>query len=251
MSVVLGRHHAEPRPTRLVLAPVDEELVEDRLQQVHRHDHVRVERFFVPPDVLDEEGADPPQRPVAPDDRRPAPVRVGGRGEDRLLQEILPVAREFPLEDDLRRHRLRDAPVSGEHHVVSLGERVGGPEGEAGHRKALERLHQGEPRLLIVGDDVGRDGDIRIVDDPHRLGLGDEIADGEDEPGVVDRDSVSRPLGPENGGGHRILGDVRPERHHRAQHPVKVERHLFRGGGAGAIGFQLHRAILCRAGGRL
>ena len=124
-----------------------------------------LKRLFVAPHVLDEEGTDPAKRPVAADDRRPAPVGMGGGGEDRLVEEVLPVPRELALEDDLRGHRLRCAPVPGEDDEVAPGEGIGGPEGEPRDRKPLEGLHETEPRLLIIGDDVGRDGGVLVVDE--------------------------------------------------------------------------------------
>src|SRR6185437_202386 len=113
LLVALGRVEADPRPRRLVALAVGEQLVEHRLQYVDRHDHVDVARAVALDHLLDIERADAEQLAVAADEPGAAPEGMRRRGEDRGVQQVFPVAREFLRADDAGAHRLA-ASAGGE-----------------------------------------------------------------------------------------------------------------------------------------
>ena len=76
--------HAQPGPGRARGAAEARHVLEDRAQQVDRHEHVRIHRFSVD-GFLHEQRADPHEAAVRADHRRAAPLRVGWRREDRLI----------------------------------------------------------------------------------------------------------------------------------------------------------------------
>jgi hypothetical protein len=63
---------------------------------------------------------------------------------------------------------------------------------------------------------------------PDGLGLGDQIADGEDEPVLADDHSVSGPLGAQNRRGERVLRDLGAQQYHRVERSLEVEAHILR-----------------------
>jgi hypothetical protein len=66
---------------------------------------------------------------------------------------------------------------------------------------------------------------------PHRLGLGDQIADGQYQP-VVDHDAVAGALGPQGFRAGGVGGDDRVQTDHRGQHAIEIETVVV---GAGLI----------------
>ena len=116
LAIALGRKGSEPRARRLADLSAGQQIVEDRRQQIDRHDHVDVGGLAVPAH-LQPQRADAQQLAVRTDQRRAAPPGMGGRDEDRLVQQILPIAGEFLLGDDGRLDRPAD-PV-GQHHGIA------------------------------------------------------------------------------------------------------------------------------------
>ena len=116
-------------------------VVEDRLEQVDRHDHVALERAGVDL-LLDQERADAGKLAVGADQRRAAPLRMRGRGEDRLVEHVFPVAGELALGEHRRLERMRAAAVPGDHHVLADADRAALPRSIGLDAQLAERLHQ-------------------------------------------------------------------------------------------------------------
>src|SRR3546814_11465640 len=93
------------------------------------------------------------------------------RGEDRLLEQVFPVTREFPHPDDLRLDGGAPAALPGEHHLVALANRGGAAEFQRRQVERPERLHQPEPGLLVVAEDGAGHGAAAVVGDPGSRGL--------------------------------------------------------------------------------
>ena len=137
--------------------------------------------------LLEMKRADADERAVAGDERGAAPVGMGGAGEDRLVEEIFPIAGEFLLGRDPRRHRALPAAAAGDDHALADPDPRRAAERQRRQVEPAQRLDQAEAGLLVIGQRMARDGAAVIGVDPDRLGLGDEIADGEDQPVVADR----------------------------------------------------------------
>src|SRR5262249_12388138 len=59
---------------------------------------------------------------------------------------------------------------------------------------------------------------------PDRLGLGDEVADSEDEAALADEHAAPGALGAENARGKGVLGNAGIKAHHGGECPLDVER---------------------------
>ena len=98
----------------------------------------------------------PIRRPSGADQPGAAPQRMRRRGEQRFVEMIFPVAREFLLGDDARAHGLRTAAPAGHHH--GFADRRGARMADRHSRQIerAERLHQPEAGLRIDADGMGR-----------------------------------------------------------------------------------------------
>ena len=101
---------AEPRPGRRGGAAVLQQVLEDRLQRVDRHEHVARLRRRGAGSVAHDQRADAEQAPAPVHQRRAAERAMGRRGKDGLRQQILPIAGEVPARGNgCAAHRLRAA----------------------------------------------------------------------------------------------------------------------------------------------
>src|SRR4051812_32593834 len=139
--VDLGRKESEPRPCRLVDAAEPAQIVQDRFQQVDRHDHVDVLGLAVAL-AFELQRADADQLATLVEERRATPIRVRGMGEDRLVQEIFPVAGEFLLGHDLARDRTRASAAAADHDAVAESGLGRNAERQRVDAEPAERLHQ-------------------------------------------------------------------------------------------------------------
>ena len=111
----LGGVEPEPGPRRARGAAEGQEIVEDRREQVDGDDHVEMQRVPGRGGLFELQRADAQQVAAGADERRAAPVRMGGRGEDRLVQHVFPITRELLARDDARRNRALP-PARARHH---------------------------------------------------------------------------------------------------------------------------------------
>src|SRR5207253_6002625 len=92
--VDFGGVHAEPRPRRLVDAAEFPDVVEHRLQQVDRYDHVDVFGLALAL-AFELQRTDADQFAAVRDQPGAAPIGMRGMGEDGLIQQIFPIAGKF------------------------------------------------------------------------------------------------------------------------------------------------------------
>ena len=117
-TVALRGIDADPRPRRLVDAAPGAQLLDQRRQQVDRHDHVDVARHVLSAGAFDVQRADADEPAIAGEETGAAPERMRGGGENGLVEEIFPIAGEFVLGDDPRFDEL--APTAGgDHHRIA------------------------------------------------------------------------------------------------------------------------------------
>ena len=161
--------------------------------------------------------------PSGADQRRAAPERMRGRGEDRLVEMIFPVAGEFLLGDDAGPHRLLrpPPPPAHDHGFADLGR---------SSASELERRQSSSPIACTSAKPVSRrsrsDGPARRARcrrQPDVLRLGDEIADRQHQAVVGNDDAAAGPLRAEYGGGEGVFGDLGLQRNDGPQSLLEIE----------------------------
>jgi len=191
-------------------------------QQVDRHEHVDVEGLAVHL-LLHQQRPDADQVALRVEQRRAAPLRMGRRGEQRLVEHVLPVAGKFLLCDDPRPEGVGAAAVSDhEGRIADL---------DVGCQTALkvrgsqlaQRLDQAEPGRLVVGERVAGHGGAAIGGEPDLRCLVDEVADREHEAVLADHRAVTAALGPERGSAVGIFRNFGANQHHRVERALEVE----------------------------
>src|SRR5436309_11111756 len=112
MSFDFGRIEAQPGPGGPPCSAELHQVLENRLEQVDRYDHVALHgaaaQFF-----LNHERAYPEEPPACADQRCAAPMGMRWGGEERFIQYILPVAGKLPPRDELGLERVLAAAVTG------------------------------------------------------------------------------------------------------------------------------------------
>src|SRR3981189_1972522 len=78
------------------------------------------------------------------DERRAAPLRMRRRGEDRLVEHVLPVARELALGEDGGLERVLAAALARDDHVLAQAAGRGAAARDGIYAELAERLHQAE-----------------------------------------------------------------------------------------------------------
>ncbi len=153
---------------------------------------------------------------------------MGRGGEDGVVQQILPVAGELLARDDAAGDRALAPARAGQDHfftqrrVPSLGQ------GQHRDGQGLQRLHQAKAGGLVEAQHMARDllafaggqGDV--------VGLGDQIADGQDDAVLADQDAVADPLSAQRARGEGVGRHIGVQPHHRRQRPVQVEGIVLR-----------------------
>ena len=85
----------------------------------------------------------PTSLPSRLDQRRAAPVQRRRRREDRLVEQVFPVAGERPLRHDVRERHVVGAGVIDDHHRIALGELRRIAERQRRRRRAARRRARG------------------------------------------------------------------------------------------------------------
>jgi hypothetical protein len=147
---------------------------------------------------------------------------MGGGGEDRLLQQIFPIAGEFLLADDLGAEGLAPAPARDHDRLAEL-DRAGAAELERRQAEPAQGLDQAEARLLVIGQDMAGGDPSVDIGQPDALRLGDQIADGQDETVGADNHAAAGTLRAQDRGREGIPGDHGLQGHDRPQGMVEVE----------------------------
>src|SRR5215831_11804572 len=105
------------------------------------------------------------------DQRRAAPVGMRRRREDRLVEDVFPVAGELVAIGDARRHRALATAGAADHHMLADRDGAGGTDGERRQVDAGERLDKTEAGFLVIAEEMaGNDPAVGKVE-PDRFGL--------------------------------------------------------------------------------
>jgi hypothetical protein len=161
-------------------------------KQIDRHDHVDVLGFALAL-AFELQRTDPDQFAAVGDQSGAAPIGMPGMGEDRLIQQVFPIAGEFLLGRDLACDRARASAGAADHHAVADLGGGGRAERQRIEVEVAERLHQAEAGFEIEAERVAFHHAAVAAMQPHRFGLGDEIADGQHQP-VIDHDAIAGAL---------------------------------------------------------
>ena len=150
----------------------------------------------------------PISRPLLVDRAGAAPERMGGGREDRLVEEILPVAGELLLADHHRVDRLGPGAGRDRHRIAEL-RLARAPELERRTIERAKRLHEAEAGLAVDRERVAGGDAAFGVGEPHVLGLHDQIADRQHKTALADDDAAARPLLAQCLGGEGVLRESR------------------------------------------
>src|SRR3954451_16608204 len=101
-----------------------------------------------------------------------------GIGEDRLVQQILPVTGKLLLGCDLAGNGPRTAAGAAHYDSIANLRGARGTKRQRIEIDAAERLYQAEAAFGIEAESVTFHNAPIPEMQPHRLGFGDEIADG-------------------------------------------------------------------------
>ena len=102
------------------------------------------------------------------DHRGAAPMRMGRGGEDRLVEDILPVAGEFLLRDDPGRDRAGAPAGARDDDALAKARGLRIAERQRRQVEPAERLHEAEARRLVVAEDVALHGAAVAGHEPDR-----------------------------------------------------------------------------------
>ncbi len=160
--------------------------------------------------------------PPAPISAAPPQIRMRRRGEDRLVEHVLPVAGKLLLRDDARGERMAAPAGAGHHHAASRLRRARAPKRQRRQIERAERTHEPEARGLVVGDRVTRHDAVVGETDPDLVRLGDEIADGQHHV-VADDDAVPATLRAEHLRCEGVVRHFRAQPYDRGQRALEVE----------------------------
>src|SRR5262249_56635217 len=152
----------------------------DRLEQVDGDDHVEV-LAAVCARLLELQRADAEEIALWSDERGAAPVRMCRRREDRLVEQVFPVAGEFLAGSDAGSDRVVASAGAGNYDRLAHHGLPRLPERQCGHVEAIQPLQQAAPTLPVVAKHMAGSDPTGGEGDPHLPGLGDQIADGEQD----------------------------------------------------------------------
>jgi hypothetical protein len=178
--------------------------------------------------VLNVQRPDADQAAIPGYERGAAPERVGRRGEDRVIEHILPVTGEFLTGNDRRCYRVTPPALGRHDDAVAGADPRFGAKLRRRHRKSPERLDQTESGLLVIGQHMPRDSPANARCEPDRLGLSDQITDRQDQAVLADQDAAAGPLSTQCPGRKSVLRDSGMKPQHGPERPVQVKGIIFR-----------------------
>ena len=171
------------------------------MQRVDRHEHVARRLDLGCGGVADQQRADADQPLVAVDQGGAGEVRVGWRGEQRIGQEIFPVAGELPPAGELGLPAAQLAVAAQDEQGLADVDRLGDTEPDRLDVHRERGADQAQAGVVVVADDLGRDplaiGGVEVDSG----GLEDQVADGQDQPASVDDHPAAATLAPQRVGG--------------------------------------------------
>ena len=180
--------------------------------------------------MLQLEGADTQKIARFPDQGRTAPVRMPGRGEDRFLDQVLPVAGELLARHDIGRDGMPSASRAGQNDPFAVPGVARVAEGERRQVERFQGLDETETGRLVVAQYVSRDDAAAMRLQQHLLGFRHQVADGENDPILADHDPVAAPLDPERVRRIGVGGHARTQPDDRTQRAIEIEPIIHRPG---------------------
>ena len=219
----LGRVHPEPGPRRLVDAAELAQIVEHRLEQIDRHDHV--EMLASCPRARARAAASRCRsvRRLVRDQPGAAPIGMRGSGEDRLVQHDIPNSRRIPAWRRCGRRasgcarrrrrsprarrvwRRREEPIGSRRDRSCRAPAPGRSRSPGSKPSAWPSTTRPSPRCSQTV-----------------CGFGDQIADGQHQ-AVVDQHAVAGALGAQRLGGEGVGRDDRMQADHRGKRAIEIE----------------------------
>src|SRR5665213_3954523 len=124
-----------------------------------------------------------------------------GRGKDRLVEHVFPIAGKFLLGDDAGRDRALPPAEAADNDALTDRGRGGFADVERWHVELGKRLHQSKTGLLVVAEHMARHRAAVVERDPKCLRFRYQIADGEDEAVAANKNAVAGTFGAERVGG--------------------------------------------------
>ena len=171
----------------------------------------------------------PISSPLAGDQPGAAPVRMRRIGEDRLIEQIFPIAGEFLLRHDLARDRARAAAGAADHDAVADLGGGGGAERQRLDDRGGRAPAPGQSRFGIEAERMALHHAAVAEMQPDGFRFGDEIADGQHQ-AVIDQHAIAGALGAERFGAEGVGRDDRVQPDHRAQRAIEIETVIARAG---------------------
>src|SRR5882672_7224025 len=202
----------DPRTRTGGRLPGSDEVAQQGLQQVYRHEQVARDPVARAHCVIDHEGTNTQQLAFPAEERRAAPIHRCRRGIDRLVELVLPVADERPARHHVGRC---DAVVPDDQHELALADGGGLAKLDRPDRQRPQRLEQTETRGIVVTHYRGGKTAAVRSRELDRLGLDDEIANGEDQPFGIDHHPGTLALRAQRAAGARIGNHLTPHPDHR------------------------------------
>ena len=190
-----------------------------RLDQIDGHEHVAVDDV-VADLLLQQQRADADEAALLVEQRGAAPLRMRRCREERGVEQIFPESGELPLGENGGLERMRASAVADDVDVVVLRHRRRGTAFDHRHIEPAERQDEAEARGEIVGERVALHDRAVASREPDRRGLGDEVADREDEAVVANHDAVARAIGAEYRRGERVVRNFGAKRRPRLRAPT-------------------------------
>ena len=172
-------------------------------------------------------GADPDQPAIGADQSGTAPKRVSGRGKDRAIEHVLPIAGKFLASDNPRGDRMAPPAFGGHDGAIARADAHPDPEIDRWGVQPSQRLDQTETGFLVVGEHMTRNSAALGGCKPDRLRFRNQIANRQNEAISADQNAAAGAFGAERRRGEGVFRDRRLQSEHRRQRAVHVKREVL------------------------
>jgi len=175
---------------------VENEVLAHGVKQVDGHEHIALHLATLPARLHDQERADAHQVAARRDQGAAAPMGMGQGGEQRLVEQIFPIAGEFARGNEIDfEHPSTPAMAGGDHGIApAQGRRVA--QVQMGRIQPPQGLNQSHATGEVVAHDMGGAGRAVIGRQSDCLGFRHQIADGDGQSARINQHGIARPFGP-------------------------------------------------------